>query len=128
MAIVVTTPPERAKDLKHRPAIIEAAAQGAGADQFTMYSYYRDELGLPEMGLVGRQLWEQSGLTPTDIQTAILYDHFTPPYTLIQLEELGFCGKVRPRISSPAGGPSNSADDCRSTPTAVSSVRPISTG
>ncbi len=43
-----------------------------------MYSYYRDELGLPEMGLVGRQLWEQSGLTPTDIQTAILYDHFTP--------------------------------------------------
>ncbi|MDT0323972.1 thiolase C-terminal domain-containing protein, partial [Streptomyces millisiae] len=58
----------------------------------TMYSYYRDELGLPEMGLVGRQLWEQSGLSPDDIQTAILYDHFTP-YTLIQLEEFGFCGK-----------------------------------
>ncbi|OBG86487.1 lipid-transfer protein [Mycobacterium sp. NS-7484] len=91
VAIVVTTP-ERAKDLKHRPAIIEAAAQGAGTDQFTMYSYYRDELGLPEMGLVGRQLWEQSGLSPADIQTAVLYDHFTP-YTLIQLEELGFCGK-----------------------------------
>lgn len=33
----------------------------------------------------------QSGLKPTDIQTAILYDHFTP-FTLIQLEELGFCG------------------------------------
>jgi acetyl-CoA acetyltransferase len=56
-----------------------------------MTSYYRSELGLPEMGLVGRQLWEQSGLTPADIQTAILYDHFTP-FTLIQLEELGFCG------------------------------------
>ena len=91
VAIVVTTP-ERARDLKHRPAIIAAAAQGSGEDQFTMYSYYRDELGLPEMGLVGRQLWEQSGLTPADIQTAILYDHFTP-YTLLQLEELGFCGK-----------------------------------
>ena len=47
--------------------------------------------GLPEMGLVGKQLWSQSGLKPTDIQTAILYDHFTP-FTLIQLEELGFCG------------------------------------
>jgi acetyl-CoA acetyltransferase len=44
------------------------------------------------MGLVGKQLWAQSGLTPAAIQTAVLYDHFTP-YTLIQLEELGFCGK-----------------------------------
>jgi acetyl-CoA acetyltransferase len=31
-------------------------------------------------------------LTPADVQTAVLYDHFTP-FTLIQLEELGFCGK-----------------------------------
>src|SRR3981081_3296789 len=44
------------------------------------------------MGLVGKQLWSQSGLKPADIQTAILYDHFTP-FTLIQLEELGFCGQ-----------------------------------
>jgi acetyl-CoA acetyltransferase len=57
-----------------------------------MVSYYRPELGLPEMGLVGEQLWSQSGLKPADIQTAILYDHFTP-FTLIQLEELGFCGQ-----------------------------------
>ena len=91
MAIVVTSA-ERAKDLRHRPAVIEAAAQGSSPDQYSMVSYYRPELGLPEMGLVGRQLWSQSGLKPTDIQTAILYDHFTP-FTLIQLEELGFCGK-----------------------------------
>jgi acetyl-CoA acetyltransferase len=91
VAIVVTSA-ERAKDLKNRPAIIEAAAQGASPDQYSMVSYYRPELdGLPEMGLVGKQLWSQSGLRPTDIQTAILYDHFTP-FTLIQLEELGFCG------------------------------------
>jgi acetyl-CoA acetyltransferase len=91
VAMVVTSP-ERARDLKQRPAIIEAASQGSSPDQYTMVSYYRPELGLPEMGLVGRQLWQQSGLSPTDIQTAILYDHFTP-FTLIQLEELGFCGK-----------------------------------
>ena len=91
VAIVVTSV-ERGKDLKHRPAIIEAAAQGSSSDQYTMVSYYRPELGLPEMGLVGQQLWQQSGLSPTDIQTAVLYDHFTP-FTLIQLEELGFCGK-----------------------------------
>jgi acetyl-CoA acetyltransferase len=37
-------------------------------------------------------LWQQSGLQATDIQTAILYDHFTP-FTLIQSQELGFCGQ-----------------------------------
>jgi acetyl-CoA acetyltransferase len=91
VALVITSS-ERAKDLKNRPAVIEAAAQGASPDQYSMVSYYRPELdGLPEMGLVGKQMWAQSGLKPTDIQTAILYDHFTP-FTLIQLEELGFCG------------------------------------
>jgi acetyl-CoA acetyltransferase len=91
VAIVVTSA-QRARDLKQRPAIIEAASQGSSPDQYTMVSYYRPELGLPEMGVVGRQLWQQSGLTPADIQTAVLYDHFTP-FTLIQLDELGFCGK-----------------------------------
>ncbi|MGB8390901.1 lipid-transfer protein [Mycobacterium sp.] len=91
VAIVVTSV-ERARDLKQRPAIIEGASQGSSPDQYTMVSYYRPELGLPEMGVVGHQLWQQSGLSPADIQTAVIYDHFTP-FTLIQLEELGFCGK-----------------------------------
>jgi acetyl-CoA acetyltransferase len=92
VAIVVTTA-ERARDLEHPAAVIEAAAQGSSWDQESMTSLYRDEInGLPEMGLVGRQLWDQSGLGPGDIQTAIIYDHFTP-FTLVQLEELGFCGK-----------------------------------
>jgi acetyl-CoA acetyltransferase len=37
-------------------------------------------------------LWSSSGLGPADIQTAVLYDHFTP-YVLMQLEEFGFCGR-----------------------------------
>ena len=91
-ALVVTSL-ERARDLAHTPAVIRAAAQGSGAGQDMMTSYYRDDLsGLPEMGVVGRQLWETSGLGPADMQAAILYDHFTP-YVLYQLEELGFCAK-----------------------------------
>ncbi|MCT1513683.1 lipid-transfer protein [Dietzia cercidiphylli] len=91
-AIVVTTP-ERARDLPHRPVAIAAAASGSGPDQFIMTSYYRPELaGLPEMGIVGDQLWAQSGLRPQDMDMAVLYDHFTP-YVLMQLEELGFCGR-----------------------------------
>ena len=96
VALVVTSA-ARARSLPHRPAVIAAAAQGAGVDQFTMNSYYRADLtGLPEMGLVGRQLWTQSGLRPSDMSVAVLYDHFTP-FVLMQLEELGFCDRGEAR-------------------------------
>ncbi|HEY9524250.1 MAG TPA: lipid-transfer protein [Thermopolyspora sp.] len=90
VALVVTSV-DRARDLRHTPAVISAAAQGSAAGQMMMTSYYRDDMsGLPEVAVVGRRLWAQSGLTPSDIQAAILYDHFTP-FVLMQLEELGFC-------------------------------------
>ncbi|WP_327736250.1 lipid-transfer protein [Streptomyces nojiriensis] len=89
-AVVVTTT-ERARDLRHAPAVITAAAQGAGRRQEGMTSFYRDDLtGLPEMDVVARQLWRTSGLRPSDIDVGILYDHFTP-FVLMQLEEFGFC-------------------------------------
>ncbi|MFD0143334.1 MULTISPECIES: lipid-transfer protein [unclassified Streptomyces] len=89
---VVVTSAERARDLRRPPAVIVAAAQGAGRAQEAMTSFYRDDLtGLPEMGVVARQLWQTSGLTPGDIDVSILYDHFTP-FVLMQLEEFGFCG------------------------------------
>ena len=91
VALVVTSA-ARARDLPHPPAYVVAAAQGSAPDQFVMTSYYRDDIGIPEMGVVGRELWRQSGLGPDDIATAVLYDHFTP-YVLMQLEELGFCGR-----------------------------------
>ncbi|GAA3420234.1 lipid-transfer protein [Streptosporangium vulgare] len=103
VALVVTSA-ERARDLRRSPAVITAAAQGSGADQMMMTSYYRDDMtGLPEMGVVGRQLWKQSGLGPSDVQTAILYDHFTP-FVLTQLEELGFCGRGEARDYVADGG------------------------
>ncbi|GAA0417437.1 lipid-transfer protein [Acrocarpospora corrugata] len=92
VALVVTSA-ERARDLRRTPAMITAAAQGAGAGQMMMTSYYRDDMtGLAEMGVVGRKLWQISGLSAADIQAAILYDHFTP-FVLTQLEELGFCAR-----------------------------------
>jgi acetyl-CoA acetyltransferase len=92
VALVVTSA-ERARDLRRSPAVIAAAAQGSAEGQMMMTSYYRDDMsGLPEMAVVGRRLWETSGLRPEDVQTAILYDHFTP-FVLAQLEELGFCGR-----------------------------------
>ena len=93
---VVVTSLERARDLAQRPAVVRAAAQGSGPGQFIMTSYYRDELGLPEMGVVARQLWRQAGIGPQDVRVAVLYDHFTP-YVLMQLEELGFCARGEAR-------------------------------
>jgi len=89
-ALLVTSV-ERARDLGAIPAVISAAAQGMADEQQMMRSYSRESLvGLPEMGTCARQIWETSGLGPDDIQTAVIYDHFTP-FVLPQLEEFGFC-------------------------------------
>ncbi len=90
-ALVITSL-DRARDLPNAPAVIRAAAQGSGSGQDMMTSYYRDDMAhLPEMGLVAKQLWETSGLGPNDIQTAVLYDAFTP-FVLFTIEEFGWCG------------------------------------
>src|SRR5919109_850885 len=34
----------------------------------------------------------QAGIGPDDVRVGVLYDHFTP-FVLVQLEELGFCGR-----------------------------------
>ena len=102
-ALVVTSV-ERARDLPNKPAVVVAGAQGAGHEQWTMTSFYRDDIArLPEMKVVADELWTSSGLRPSDIQTAILYDHFTP-YVLMQLEEFGFCerGEARNYIADGA--------------------------
>ena len=90
---VVLTSLERARDLRQPPVRIAGAAQGASTDQQMMTRYYSDDItGLPEMGLVARQLYAMAGVGPDDVQTAVLYDHFTP-FVLTQLEEFGFCAR-----------------------------------
>jgi acetyl-CoA acetyltransferase len=90
---VIITSAAHARDLRQPPAIIRAAAQGAARGQQMATGFYRDEIvTLPEMELVARELYAMAGLAPRDIQTAILYDHFTP-YVLMQLEAFGFCGR-----------------------------------
>ncbi|MEU3270228.1 lipid-transfer protein [Saccharomonospora sp. NPDC006951] len=88
--VIVST--ERARDLRHPPAVIRAAAQGSGPQQISMSSYYRDDIDrLPEVAYVAEQMWRQAGIGPDDIGAAVLYDAFTP-MVLLQLEEYGFCG------------------------------------
>ncbi|MFJ8081537.1 lipid-transfer protein [Streptomyces sp. NPDC096205] len=90
-ALVVTSL-DRARDLPHPPAVVAAAAQGAGRGQEQMTGFHRgDPAVLDEARVVARQLWRGAGLGPGDIDVGILYDHFTP-FVLMQLEAYGFCG------------------------------------
>ena len=90
VAMVITSS-ERARDMKQKPVIIKAASQGITEGQQSMTSFFREDItGLPEMGVVAKELYAQSGLTPEDFQTAVIYDHFTP-FVMTQLEEFGFC-------------------------------------
>jgi acetyl-CoA acetyltransferase len=61
---------------------------------------------LPETRIVARQLYEQSGLHPQDIDVALFYDHFSP-FVLLQLEAFGFCdtGKSAGFVADGQTGP-----------------------
>jgi acetyl-CoA acetyltransferase len=66
-------------------------AQGSGPDQEQMTSFYRPDItDLGELNAVARQIYAISGLTPDDIDAAILYDAFTA-IVMFQLEAYGFC-------------------------------------
>ena len=92
VALVITSR-ARARQLRQPPVLIRAAAQGAADEQMNMTSFYRRDISsLAEMQLVARQLYAMAQLGASDIQTAVLYDHFSP-FVLPQLEAFGFCAR-----------------------------------
>ena len=96
VALVITST-ARARTLRQKPALIRAAAQGAMDEQMNMTSFYRADIAaLSEMRLVAQQLYAMAQLGPKDIQTAVLYDHFSP-FVLPQLEVFGFCARGEAR-------------------------------
>ena len=92
VAFVVTTS-ERARDLKQRPVRVVAASQSHLWGGDIMFNYYHPDVAdFPEASALARQLWSTSGLTPRDVQVAMLYENFTP-VVFQQLEAFGFCGR-----------------------------------
>jgi len=90
---ILLTSAERARDLRHKPAIIRGVTQASTRGQEQMTSYYRDELeSLPEMEMAAERVYVQAGLGPKDIDAACLYDAFTSE-VIMQLESFGFCGR-----------------------------------
>ena len=91
VALVVTTP-ERARDLPHAPVAIKAADEAHLQDGDELFDFYLgDRSTFPEAGVLGQQMWQTTGLKPSDIDVAMIYENFSP-LVFLQLEAFGFCG------------------------------------
>ncbi len=84
---VVMTSAERARDLRKKPVYI----LGSGEAMRHAAAGHRDLMDIATNDSA-RQVYERSGLTPKDIDMAMIYDSFTIT-VLMQLEALGMCKK-----------------------------------
>jgi acetyl-CoA acetyltransferase len=105
-AVVVATA-ERARDLRHPPVGIVAAAQGApagyGWGPFVNPNIPDQIYSSGGTAEVARRLWEKAGLGPSDVDVAQIYDHFSG-LVILALEDFGFCarGEGGPFVASGA--------------------------
>jgi acetyl-CoA acetyltransferase len=88
VALLVTTT-ERARDLRHVPVLISAAAWAGGR---TLYSTGQPDATQSAARPLSRRLYSMAGVGPKDFDFAELYDCFTWS-VLVQLEDYGFCKK-----------------------------------
>jgi len=90
---VITTSVERARDLRHPPVLVTAGVHGGTGGWGQAIGWHGmpdDEYASSGHRPVAKRLYEMAGLGPTDVDVALLYDHFTP-MVLMQLEDYGFC-------------------------------------
>jgi acetyl-CoA acetyltransferase len=91
-AVVVSA--ERAKDLRHRPVYIMGSAHGGmgrwGTAIFTYFQMPDEYFASSGHRPVAKRMYEMAGITPADVDVALLYDHFSP-LVIMQLEDYGFC-------------------------------------
>lgn len=92
---VITVAADRAKDLKQPPVYIMGSANGgAGRWGPAIFRYFQapDEyFASSGHRTVAKRMYDMAGVTPQDVDVALLYDHFSP-MVLMQLEDYGFCG------------------------------------
>jgi acetyl-CoA acetyltransferase len=83
---------ERARDLRHPPAIV--AGVGMASKPVTQAQYFSQSKDLLSTAAIdsGRRAFADAGLGPADVDFAEIYDCFTISM-LLQLEDLGFAPK-----------------------------------
>jgi acetyl-CoA acetyltransferase len=83
---VILTSRERARDLKKPPVLMHAT----GANVTVNQTYQVPDNFRASAADVAKRLWNDSGLKPTDMSVASIYDNFTPTI-LFSLESFGYC-------------------------------------
>ena len=103
VAIVVTSL-DRAKDGKQKPVKIAGACQSMPYNAEVVSNYYHEDLSrMTEAEGTAKRLYAQTGMKPTDMQAAMLYDAFSP-VVLMQLEAFGFCKRGEGKDFVKSGG------------------------
>jgi acetyl-CoA acetyltransferase len=88
---IVLTSAERARDLRQPPAHVLAAVQCVGPAHHHPHDWFGWDRRRWMVAAAAR-LWGTAGVAPSDVDAAMLYDHFTP-MVLLALEDWGFCGE-----------------------------------
>jgi acetyl-CoA acetyltransferase len=89
LALVVTSA-ERARDARHPPALVLAAAQGTGPQHVVMANYHGPSLLETPSTPTAQDRFGAAGVSPSDVDCAQFYDAFSP-LVILSLEEYGFC-------------------------------------
>jgi hypothetical protein len=81
-AAVLITSPERARDLRHPPVWMAGASMGSpyrwGQGWMGAGSASDDDFTSAGQRTVAEDLWRVSGLSPADVDVALVYDHSRP--------------------------------------------------
>jgi acetyl-CoA acetyltransferase len=85
---------ERARDMRHPPVYVMGGAHGGNGQWGRSITW----MGMPDEYFassghrpVAKRVYEMAGISPKDVDVALLYDHFSP-MVIMQLEDYGFCG------------------------------------
>ena len=88
-AAIVLTTPERARDLKQKPAYMLAASQGSDYRQAAT-AHNAPDYGTSNFKTVAKRLYEMAGIEPKDVDVLQSYENFTGG-VLMSMVEHGFC-------------------------------------
>ena len=88
---IIVTSAERARDLRHRPALIRSVVGRCSKPRVDMH-YQHGPISTVAGHYAREILWPNAGLGPEEVDVTGSYDAFTFT-TMLQLEDYGFCAK-----------------------------------